>query len=118
MVVRFDACWSGITSSGRGAAAGALDCVEGGLQRDANMLEGQQAAGEDPLEGALGIGSIGAGRRVGWRRLRAERLAELVGRNLGGEVLLKGKIEVSPLGPFRRRRCLIRLKASSTRQRR
>ncbi len=83
MVVRFDACWSGITSSGRGAAAGALDCVEGGLQRDANMLEGQQAVGEDPLEGALGIGSIGADGVSGgagsalssWQCLSARTLA-------------------------------------------
>ena len=47
------------------------------------MLEGQQAAGEDPLEGALGIGSIGADGVSGgagsalssWQCLSARTLA-------------------------------------------
>ena len=57
------------------------------------MVERQETAGdEDRLEGALGVGSIGAGGGVGRRRLGAEQLAEVVGQDLGGEILLKGEI--------------------------
>jgi hypothetical protein len=45
------------------------------------MVERQETAGdEDRLEGALGVGSIGAGGGVGRRRLGAEQLAEVVGQ--------------------------------------
>ena len=56
------------------------------------MFERQEAAGEDWFEGTLGVGSVGAGGGVGRRRFRAEQLAEVIGQNLGGEVLLKGEI--------------------------
>jgi hypothetical protein len=92
MLVRLDASWPGVTSLGLDAAAGTRDGVEHGLQLVSGVFERQEAAGEDRLEGALGVGSIGARGGVGRLRFGAEQLAEVVGQDLGGEVLLKGEI--------------------------
>ena len=92
MLVRFDAWRPGIASLGLDAAAGVCDGVEHGLQVVSGVFECQEAAGEDRLEGALGVGSIGAGSGVGRFGFGAEQLVEVVGQDLGGEVLLKGEI--------------------------
>jgi len=92
MLVRLDVSWSGVTSLGLNAAVIARDGVEHGLQLVSGMFEREKATGEDRLEGALGVGSIGAGRGVGRLGFGAEQLAEVVGQHLGGEVLLKGEI--------------------------
>ena len=60
MVVRLDAWWPRVTSVGLDAAAGLGDGVEDGLQLLSCRVEGQQTAGQDGLEGALGVGAIGA----------------------------------------------------------
>ena len=56
-----DASWSGVTSLGLDLAAGTRDGVEHGLQLVSGVFEREKAAGEDRLEGALGVGSVGAG---------------------------------------------------------
>ena len=98
MLVRLDAWRPGIASLGLDAAAGVCDGVEHGLQVVSGVFECQEAAGEDRLEGALGVGSIGAGSGVGRVGFGAEQLAEVVGQDLGGEVLLKGEISQSAGG--------------------
>ena len=72
MLVRLDASWPGVTSIRLDLAAGTRDGIEHGLQLVSGVFERQEAAGEDRLEGALGVGSIGARGGVGRLGLGAE----------------------------------------------
>ena len=72
MLVRLDASWPGVTSIRLDLASGTRDGIEHGLQLVSGVFERQEASGEDRLEGAMGVGSIGARGGVGRLRLGAE----------------------------------------------
>ena len=95
--MRFRSRGTRIGAAGLDAAAGAGDDIERGGEAIEAMPQAQQAPGQNRLECADGVGSIGAagGRdRVGSdrRRVLGEQTVQVVRNDLRRKVLLEGQV--------------------------
>jgi len=118
--MRFALRFPGVDAVRLHPTACSRDDGERGGQRGHAVGQMQQTAGEDGFERADDIGAIGPVHgliALLGRRHAGEDRVQIVGKDPGGKVLLEGQMGESG-GASRRSRCLRRLKASSTRQRR